>query len=142
MGRFKTRLVLVIPCLTLLVSLSYLFFFLQISETILKAEDVEQLRNTILFSGLIITSLVVILSVLISFFLSQRLNRPIKELVKVVKEISRGNFAHRLKIRGYSEIQELVSSFNHMFQQLKIFKEKTRKHNQNLEKIAKDRAKE
>lgn len=139
MAKFRTRLILVIPLLILLVSLSHLFFFLQISNKILKLEQVNSFRSLVIITGLSITALAIIAAVVVSIFLVRGITKSIKELARATKVISKKDFAHRIKMHTYAELEELISSFNDMAQQLMHYKEETKKHSQNLEKIAREK---
>lgn len=142
MGRFRTRLVLSLLVLILFISASYLLFLFQISNNILTVQTDQQLFRLILFSGLAITFLAIIAALSISFLLTRRISRSINEIIKVTQAISKMNFDHQIKIRSYSEIEELISSFNHMVEQLKNFQQTTKRRRQDLEKIAREKTKE
>lgn len=142
MHKFRTRLVIAFIILVLFTSLSYLTFLLHLSSDILKVEAIDQLHSIILVWGLAITVLAAIGAVLISLFLARGVTKPISKLVEATGAISKRNFNQNIKIRGYSEIEELGFSFKHMTQQLKNFQQESERHIRNLEKIAKERAKE
>ncbi len=132
MRRFRIRLILAILVLVVLTNLSYLFFLLRIAGDNFK----------VLAWGLLITVLAAGAGIMIALYLASGITRPINELVKITQAISRGNFKGNIKIHTYSEIEKLVLSFKHMAQQLKDFQQNTKKRNQDLEKIAREKAKE
>ncbi|MBL7085463.1 MAG: HAMP domain-containing protein, partial [Candidatus Omnitrophica bacterium] len=142
MGRFRTRLVFSILLLTLFTSLSYLSLAFLISNDILEIGTVDQFCSVIFISGIVITCLTIIAAALVSFFLSRRISRPISELVKATQAVSKRNFGQHIKIRSYREIEELISSFNYMSEQLRSFQGETKRHNQSLEKIAREKVRE
>jgi putative nucleotidyltransferase with HDIG domain len=123
-------------------SLSYLLLFLRISDDILKPESIDKLRIIILLSGLVITILAIIAALFISFFLTRGITKPLSEMVKATQAICERNFDQRIKVRSYTEIEELIYSFNQMAQSLKGFKQETKRRTINLEKIVRERTKE
>ena len=128
--------------LTLFTSLSYLSLAFLISNDILEIGTVDQFCSVIFISGIVITCLTIIAAALVSFFLSRRISRPISELVKATQAVSKRNFGQHIKIRSYREIEELISSFNYMSEQLRSFQGETKRHNQSLEKIAREKVRE
>ncbi len=131
MGTFKARAVFSILSLILFTSLAYLFFLFQISNNI-----------SILLPGLVLAGLAIIGALFISFFLSGGITKPLSLLNKAIQEISKNNFDRHIRIRSCAEINELVSSFNHMSGQLKDFREQTKSRSRDLEQIIRERAKE
>ncbi|MBU4140365.1 MAG: HD domain-containing protein [Candidatus Omnitrophica bacterium] len=142
MGRFRTRTVFSILFLILLTSSSYLLFLFQISNDILKAEDVDKLRNIIMLSGLVITCLAIIAALFISSFLSRGITRPLSRIVEATKAVSKRNFDQHIKIRSCAEIEELAFNFNHMLKRLKSFRQEANRRSLNLGKIVRERTKE
>ncbi len=61
-----------------------------------------------------ITALMVGLSIVVAIFLSKRLSRPIKHLVKGSQEISRGNYRFRFQEQRKDELGQLMGSLNTM----------------------------
>ncbi|MFH1045474.1 MAG: HD domain-containing phosphohydrolase [Candidatus Omnitrophota bacterium] len=142
MGTFSRRLISSILLLVVFTSLSYFFFLFRISNEIFKVESIESLRHIIFVSGLAITTLAAIGAFSLSFLLTKRLRRPVQELVKATKALSRGDFDQHIKARSFTEIEELIFNFNYMVQQLKHLDQESKKYSKNLEKIARDRAKD
>lgn len=129
MAKFRTRLLFSILILIVFINLSYLIFLFRLAASPL-------------VSGLSITALAIIAVFPISFFLSRGLTRAVNALIKATQAISKRDFNQYVKVRTYSEIDQLIYNFNHMAQQLKAFNQEARKRNQDLERIAKDRTKE
>lgn len=66
-------------------------------------------------SSLIWTSLgTLLVALLMSILLSDRITRPIREMIKTTQEIASGNYSKRLKIKGNDEIANLGNSLNEM----------------------------
>ncbi len=126
----------------LLISLSYLFFLLQLLNSITQITTINKLRNIILLFWVVITSLAIIGALLIAFLLARRISKPLSELNKAIQAISKSNFNQHIKHRSCAEIKELVSNFNHMSEQLKSSHEQSKRRNQDLQHIVKERAKE
>lgn len=60
-----------------------------------------------------------ILALGVSFFLSRKLSRPIKQLQEHMKEVERGNFDIQVPVDGTREIGRLARTFNIMVLQIK-----------------------
>jgi len=129
MAKFRTRLLLSILILTVFINLSYLIFLFRLAAPPL-------------LSGLSITALAIVGVILISFFLSRGVTRPVSALIKAIQAISRRDFNQHVKVRAYSEINQLIYNFNHMAGQLKAFNQEVKKRNHDLERIARDRTNE
>lgn len=70
----------------------------------------ETVRQTLLISGLISIGI----GALLAFLLSSFALRPLKEMQKFVRKISKGEFEERVHIKSNDEIGELASSLNYM----------------------------
>jgi len=73
-------------------------------------EPVLVLQNKIFLAGIAITIVMVILT----YFLSKRLSKPIIKLRDAANEIAKGNFDTRTNIKSGDEIEQLSSSFDAM----------------------------
>jgi class 3 adenylate cyclase len=73
-------------------------------------EPVLGLQNKIFLAGIAITIVMVILT----YFLSKRLSKPIIKLRDAANEIANGNFDTRTNIKSGDEIEQLSSSFDAM----------------------------
>jgi PAS domain S-box-containing protein len=63
---------------------------------------------------LLLTLVILFAATWFALFLSKMVTLPIQALVTATQEISRGNLAHRIRVRAKDEIRDLVSSFNRM----------------------------
>lgn len=57
---------------------------------------------------------VFIIGIIISYFTSKRISKPLKEMNQVAKIISGGNYNERVEISGQDEVGQLGESFNEM----------------------------
>jgi HAMP domain-containing protein len=76
---------------------------------------------------------VTIMALIIGYLLAVGITRPIRDLVKSTRAISRAEFHERVQVRGTAEIGELAETFNHMasdieeyIQRLKLAAEENR----------------
>ncbi len=67
---------------------------------------------------LILTIVIVALSILVSFFLSRSITRPVLELTESTKELANGNFNIRLTRKSDDELSILYRAFNFMVKEL------------------------
>ena len=78
--------------------------------------------NLFLFSGLI-SVLVGVLSLGMSFIVTS----PVDQVIAVAKEISKGNFAARIPVRGHNEMAQMAQTLNFMCSELENLEEKRKK---------------
>lgn len=57
---------------------------------------------------------VVMVTLVVSAFASNKLSRPINEMTAIVRKIASGDFSQRLKVDADGELGQLATSFNHM----------------------------
>jgi two-component system sensor histidine kinase GlrK len=74
----------------------------------------EALRVIMIIS---VSSLV--MAVLIAFFISRTIHRPVRLLIMGIKEIAKGRFEKHIEISSPPEINELAGAFNNMCDRLK-----------------------
>jgi two-component system, NtrC family, sensor histidine kinase GlrK len=68
---------------------------------------------------MILAVLSVVMAILIAFFISRTIHRPIRLLITGIKEITRGRFEKHLEILSPPEINELAHAYNNMCDRLK-----------------------
>jgi signal transduction histidine kinase len=68
-----------------------------------------------------VVTITIFLISLLGIFLSRRIARPIEYLIRITKDIMRGNFGVRVPIENQDEIGELGKSFNAMLDRLGEF---------------------
>ena len=72
------------------------------------------LKQKLQFASLIL----IIFSFLISFYISNRITKPIKEMTKLARKFSANDHSSRMPPHSISEINELAESLNHMSKNL------------------------
>ncbi|MEA3453238.1 MAG: HAMP domain-containing protein [Patescibacteria group bacterium] len=80
---------------------------------------IEEERKRAISLGFSITGLVIILGLLISVLLAERIVKPIKLFTKATEEISKGNLDYAFKIKTGDEIEQLSENFGQMTRSLK-----------------------
>lgn len=91
------------------------------SQTEIYHQQKEQLRRykrEILLALSLITLLLVFCTTWVALFLSKQVIVPIQALAEATRELSRGNFDHRIDVQAQDELGTLVRSFNQMSAQL------------------------
>ncbi|MBN1274165.1 MAG: HAMP domain-containing protein [Candidatus Aminicenantes bacterium] len=84
----------------------------------------SRMRKNMIQVVLVIT----LAALIISFFFARSLARPIRELSNASKRIAEGDFDTKVFIKNRDELQELMTSFNYMTDQIKsLFDEISRK---------------
>jgi PAS domain S-box-containing protein len=87
-----------------------------------QCEKKERSNNILIFSTT--ATLAILLSVLLSFYLSSVLTRPIRELSDAITETVRSNFRSKRIINSRvpeNEIGNLMKSFNWMLEQIQVY---------------------
>jgi len=60
----------------------------------------------------------VLLALLLSIFLANRISKPLSELTDATKSIAKGDYARRVYVRGEREVEELADAFNTLSESL------------------------
>lgn len=98
----------------------------------------EYKRNLILALALV-TLLLLFTTTWVAFFLSKQVTVPIQALAEATREISRGNFDHRIHLHAQDELGMLVRSFNRMTEQLGEGRQRINEFTQSLEQAVEER---
>jgi two-component system nitrogen regulation sensor histidine kinase NtrY len=91
------------------------------SQTETYSQQKQHLRTykrEIILALLLITLLLLFTTTWVALFLSKQVTVPIQALAEATREISRGNFDHRIGVQAQDELGTLVRSFNRMTEQL------------------------
>jgi two-component system NtrC family sensor kinase len=75
----------------------------------------------------------IVLIIFGSFLLSRVLVRPVKDLVRLTKRISDGDFSQKIEVTSKNEMGQLIGSFNRMIERLKENQESLEKYLESLE---------
>jgi signal transduction histidine kinase len=84
----------------------------------------------------------IVLAFSVSWILSRRMTRPVKELVRATKEVATGNFAGTIGIDSKDEIGTLAASFTRMVDELRKSRTEVENYRLELEKKFTQRGKE
>lgn len=68
---------------------------------------------------IIISSAILLVSLVLSFFVSKRLTKPINEMIESAIKISQGDFEQGVKIESYDELNKLAATFNVMIRYIR-----------------------
>ena len=94
-------------------------------------EEIDKITQSAIF----LTIIVIIVSILISFFLIRVLLNPIKELLLGTKKIAAGDLSYRVPLTSSDELSDLAESFNSMAQDLKSYVDELNNEKQDLLKL-------
>ena len=83
----------------------------------LRMEQIASRMNSFL---LLAGAIAIVAGVIISFFLSALVNRPIKQLLNDIRIVAQGRLDHRALVRSDDEVGLLARTFNQMTQSLKV----------------------
>ena len=88
---------------------------------------------------MLITLLLLFTTTWVALFLSKQVTVPIQALAEATREISRGNFDHRIEVQAQDELGTLVRSFNRMTEQLGEGRRQINEFTQSLEQAIEER---
>ena len=74
----------------------------------------QSVNNALVLAGIV----AILAAVVVSWFVSQQITRPIRSLVNLSQQIAGGRYQQRLKLDTHDEFAELVESFNRMAEAL------------------------
>lgn len=86
-----------------------------------------------------VTLVVIFVTTWVALFLSKQVSVPIQALAEATREISRGNFDHRIEAQAQDELGMLVRSFNRMTEQLGEGRRQINEFTQSLEQAIEER---
>ena len=112
------------------------------TQTRIYQQQRQQLRSykrVILAALSLITLLLVFTTTWVALFLSKQVTVPIQALAEATREISRGNFDHRIGVQAQDELGTLVRSFNRMTEQLGEGRRQINEFTQSLEQAVEER---
>ncbi|MGB7844880.1 MAG: ATP-binding protein [Candidatus Acidiferrum sp.] len=82
------------------------------------------LRHQILKIAAWVALAAILIGLLLSWWISSRITRPIEELANAAREVASGRWDTRLDVQGHDEIGQLAGAFNRMTRTLAAQKEK------------------
>ena len=95
-----------------------------LAKTMSGIEDTIRVTST---SLIVFSAMIVVLIGMLSFGLSYIITAPIAEFTRAAREISKGNFKYRIKVRGTNEMTQMADTLNYMCDELGLLEEKRRK---------------
>ncbi len=98
------------------------------------------LRNKVVYSFFGIGILGVFLVLLLSFFITTGIIRPLREMVWATRKIAEGDLSLELSISSKDEIGQLAESFNHMLIRLKQARQELEDYGRTLEEKVEQRS--
>jgi two-component system nitrogen regulation sensor histidine kinase NtrY len=112
------------------------------SQTAIYQQQKQHLRaykREILLVLLLVTILLLFATTWVALFLSKQVTVPIQALAEATREISRGNFDHRIEVQAQDELGTLVRSFNRMTEQLGEGRRQINEFTRSLEQAVEER---
>jgi Signal transduction histidine kinase len=76
--------------------------------------EVQKVRTDVFGYFWISIGIAVLISIILIYFFSQRISKPLKEIKNAARIIASGEFSKRLNIKSNDEIGELAKTFNQM----------------------------
>ncbi|HKV06113.1 MAG TPA: ATP-binding protein [Candidatus Acidoferrales bacterium] len=105
-------------------------------------EQKQQLRaykRNLVAALMLITLVLLFTTTWVALFLSKQVTVPIQALAEATREISQGNFDHRIEVQAQDELGTLVRSFNRMTEQLGEGRRQINEFTQSLEQAIEER---
>jgi len=86
--------------------------------------DVVLLTRHIVRVSAVVAAAAMLVGLLLTFWVSARITRPIEELAEGAREVAAGHWDTRIDVRGSDETGQLAAAFNHMTQTLATQRER------------------
>src|SRR5258707_4943678 len=87
-------------------------------------KELVMLTRQILKIASAVAAAALLIGMLVSFWLSARITKPVEELAEGAREVASGRWDTRIDVHGSDEIGQLAEAFNHMTQTLAAQKER------------------
>lgn len=101
-----------------------------IKGTVYLVRDMTEIDKTISFvkwNMFLFSALICILVGFLSFGMSYIVTSPVDDFIEATKEMSKGNFQKRVKVKGHNELSKLAVTINYMSSELGNLEENRRK---------------
>jgi two-component system NtrC family sensor kinase len=98
--------------------------------------------NRVMLTFTILASLCVVFLLVILYFATTSIIKPLQGMVVATQEIAKGDLDHKVRVQSRDEIGDLATSFNQMTEKLKAANEELVEWGTTLEKKVKERTKE
>ena len=86
--------------------------------------ELVQLTQEILRTSAIVAAAALFIGLLVSFWISARITKPVEELAEGAREVATGRWDTRIEVRGSDEVGQLAIAFNDMTRTLASQKER------------------
>ncbi|MEW9124777.1 MAG: ATP-binding protein [Thermotaleaceae bacterium] len=86
-----------------------------------RRDQAHQIAKGATFSTLVIAIVIILIGWLLAVYWTNKIVRPIYNLIERAKKIAEGDYSHQLDVTGRDEIAELAQEFNIMTQKLKTY---------------------
>lgn len=90
-------------------------------------DGIDKLISSVTMSLYVFSALISILIGMLSFGMSYIITSPIDEVIKVAKDISKGDFSRKLPVKGHNEFAQMAQTMNFMSTELENLEENRRK---------------
>ena len=98
-------------------------------------QDISSLIRGLEFTVIKISLVVGLIALLIAYFFSRGITKPIRQLASATRKIAKGNFDVKIQNRNKDEIYDLAISFNSMAEKVKKLITETRYQKEELNRI-------
>lgn len=82
------------------------------------------LKRQILKTAALVALAAILMSLLLSWWISKRITRPVEELANAARDVAAGRWDAHIDVQGNDEVSQLAGAFNHMTRTLATQKEK------------------
>ena len=87
-------------------------------------KELVLLTNRIMTIAAVVAAAALLVGLFVSFWISSRITRPVKELSEGAREVAGGHWDTRINVRGSDEIGRLATAFNDMTRTLAVQRER------------------
>jgi len=102
-------------------------------KLILSLDNVNKAITEAQTAAIVLTVVVTVLTIMILAFIVQFITKPVKMLVEVTDQVSRGDLGQRVDLGQNDEIGQLGQTFNRMIESLKESRDEIEEYNRTLE---------
>ncbi|HOP07815.1 MAG TPA: ATP-binding protein [candidate division Zixibacteria bacterium] len=102
-------------------------------KLVLSLESVNKAITAAQTATILLTVVVTILTIIFVAFFVQIVTKPVKQLVEITDQVSRGDLTQRVEVTQHDEIGRLANTFNKMIESLKLSRDEIEEYNRNLE---------
>ncbi len=92
------------------------------------AKSIRQMDLSLARKLFLILIFGIILSLFMGWLISRSIALPVRELIRGVREVGKGNLAEKINVKSHDEIRELAGAFNRMTDDLRESQAKLQRH--------------